>query len=238
MGNTKSDYFAQQLLRTAKKANQGFAPDSPANLYKVGKQTALTISCGVFSSPFGFFFIGTSEKKICALFFLGVICFPFPENIQVQNEMNNVSIPQFDYEELIASFLKEIQRLWPCSYTYLLQEETEAIATEIFGKQTSNRKMNVLLCGTSFQFTVWSALSRLEQGAVISYSALARYIGFPLAVRAVASAVASNPVSYIIPCHRVITKKGEIHAYRWGKERKKNMLLWEKSIYRSKSEVK
>ncbi|MBW2176574.1 MAG: MGMT family protein [Deltaproteobacteria bacterium] len=62
---------------------------------------------------------------------------------------------------------------------------------------------------------------------VVSYQNIAAYMGRPEAIRAVANAVAINPVAYLIPCHRVIAKSGEIHGYRWGSTRKKAMIGWE-----------
>jgi AraC family transcriptional regulator of adaptative response/methylated-DNA-[protein]-cysteine methyltransferase len=64
---------------------------------------------------------------------------------------------------------------------------------------------------------------------MVSYQDVAAYIGRPSATRAVAGAVARNPVSYLIPCHRVITKAGKAHGYRWGTARKKALLGWEAS---------
>ena len=74
---------------------------------------------------------------------------------------------------------------------------------------------------------MWEALLRIPSGAVVSYDALAGALDKPGAARAVGSAVAANPVSYLIPCHRVIRKSGRFHNYYWGPERKRAMLAWE-----------
>ena len=84
-----------------------------------------------------------------------------------------------------------------------------------------------MLKGTNFQIKVWEALIKVPAGSVVSYQDVAGMIGNPKAVRAVASAVANNPISFVIPCHRVISKSGAIHKYRWGTERKKAILGWE-----------
>jgi AraC family transcriptional regulator, regulatory protein of adaptative response / methylated-DNA-[protein]-cysteine methyltransferase len=83
------------------------------------------------------------------------------------------------------------------------------------------------LRGTAFQLQVWRALVAIPEGGVTSYGQLATAIGKPTAARAVASAVARNPVSYLIPCHRVIRESGEFWKYRWGVDRKRTMLAYE-----------
>jgi AraC family transcriptional regulator of adaptative response/methylated-DNA-[protein]-cysteine methyltransferase len=77
---------------------------------------------------------------------------------------------------------------------------------------------------TAFQRQVWEALRKIPAGTTLSYSGLAQRIGRPRAVRAVASAVASNPVAIVIPCHRVIREDGSPGGYRWGEERKSILL--------------
>jgi AraC family transcriptional regulator of adaptative response/methylated-DNA-[protein]-cysteine methyltransferase len=74
---------------------------------------------------------------------------------------------------------------------------------------------------------VWEALLRIPSGRVVSYEDLAARIAAPTATRAVASAIARNPVAVLIPCHRVIRKSGVFGEYRWGSARKKALLGWE-----------
>jgi AraC family transcriptional regulator, regulatory protein of adaptative response / methylated-DNA-[protein]-cysteine methyltransferase len=91
----------------------------------------------------------------------------------------------------------------------------------------SPRPFNLQVKGTNFQINVWKALLNIPKGCVVSYQDIASYIGNPKALRAVANAIAINPVAYLIPCHRVIAKSGKIHQYRWGSERKKALIGWE-----------
>ena len=77
---------------------------------------------------------------------------------------------------------------------------------------------------TAFQRQVWDALRKIPAGTTISYSALAKKIGRPSAVRAVASAVAKNPVAIVVPCHRVVREDGTAGGYRWGEARKAGLL--------------
>ncbi len=81
--------------------------------------------------------------------------------------------------------------------------------------------------GTSFQKKVWSALCSIPMGITVSYQEVARRIGMPQAVRAVANAVGANPYPLIIPCHRVIRSSGTIGGYFYGTEMKKALLRWE-----------
>jgi len=82
--------------------------------------------------------------------------------------------------------------------------------------------------GTAFQRRVWQALRRVPPGQTITYSELAKRIGAPRAVRAVARACAANPLAVAIPCHRVIRNDGSLSGYRWGVDRKRMLLEKEK----------
>jgi AraC family transcriptional regulator of adaptative response/methylated-DNA-[protein]-cysteine methyltransferase len=81
---------------------------------------------------------------------------------------------------------------------------------------------------TAFQWRVWQALSRIPAGQTRTYSEVARSIGRPTATRAVARACATNPVSIVVPCHRVVGADGQLSGYRWGLERKKKLLETER----------
>lgn len=78
--------------------------------------------------------------------------------------------------------------------------------------------------GTAFQLRVWKELRRIPRGTTLSYTEVARRIGRPRAVRAVASACAANPVAVLVPCHRVLRSDGSLGGYRWGLERKQELL--------------
>jgi AraC family transcriptional regulator of adaptative response/methylated-DNA-[protein]-cysteine methyltransferase len=81
--------------------------------------------------------------------------------------------------------------------------------------------------GTAFQWRVWRALQRIPVGETRSYSDVARAVGRPQAVRAVANACARNPVCLLVPCHRVVAKDGRPGGYRWGARRKERLLAAE-----------
>ncbi len=81
--------------------------------------------------------------------------------------------------------------------------------------------------GTAFQRRVWQALQDIPVGETVSYAEIARRIGTPSAVRAVASACAANNIAVAIPCHRVVRRDGSLSGYAWGVERKRALLTWE-----------
>ena len=101
-------------------------------------------------------------------------------------------------------------------------EVTGELAARVFAPDPgrAGAPLKLHLAGTRFQIQVWRALLEIPEGRVTSYEALARYIGKPRAVRAVGTANGANPVSYVIPCHRVIRKTGALGGYEWGLGRK------------------
>jgi AraC family transcriptional regulator of adaptative response/methylated-DNA-[protein]-cysteine methyltransferase len=85
------------------------------------------------------------------------------------------------------------------------------------------------LYGTEFQLKVWKALLQIPVGQVMSYAEIAKLVGKPKAVGAVGMAVESNPISMLIPCHRVMDAQGHVSAYRWGEDRKRVLLAVEEA---------
>jgi len=102
-------------------------------------------------------------------------------------------------------------------------------AKEVFGKIADSRKViRLKTTGTPFQKEVWEKLLKIPHQETTSYGKLAEEVGRPKASRAVGTAVGSNPISLIIPCHRVITSNGKLGGYRWNIDRKQQILDWEK----------
>lgn len=107
-----------------------------------------------------------------------------------------------------------------CQHT---AEHQKALA--FFGNEKDySTTIELTLTGTPFQVKVWEALLAIPDGELRSYSEVAESIGAPTSSRAVGSAVAKNPVAYLIPCHRVIKATGEFGNYRWGPDRKRAMI--------------
>ena len=92
-----------------------------------------------------------------------------------------------------------------------------------------NHPVNLDVKGTEFQLKVWAELRKIPFGTTVSYQEVAERIGEPKAVRAVATAIAQNPVAMLIPCHRVIHSDGTIGEYHWGRDLKRQLIEWEKS---------
>jgi len=129
--------------------------------------------------------------------------------------------------------LADMQARWDRAQYLADPDATGAYAARIF-QATRPRggkpePLRLYLRGRQFQVKVWEALLRIPAGACTTYSALARHIGHPRAARAVANAVAQNPISFLIPCHRVIRRDGLLGGYHWGTERKLALLGWESS---------
>ena len=109
-----------------------------------------------------------------------------------------------------------------------LNQSIEALLHYLDGQQTSP-DLPLDVKATAFQRRVWEELRRIPYGSTNSYSDIARKIGQPTAVRAVARACAANPVALVIPCHRVIREDGSLSGYRWGLERKQKLLAQEQA---------
>ena len=129
--------------------------------------------------------------------------------------------------------LRELQHIW--SRAEFKEDSTKAreAVRQIFkigDPIEKERPLSLHLRGTEFQLKVWKGLLNIPQGNLISYGHLAQKIGSPKAARAVGSALANNPLAYIIPCHRVIRESGIINNYRWGSARKKIIIGWEQAI--------
>ena len=89
------------------------------------------------------------------------------------------------------------------------------------------RNIKLDLPASKFQIKVWEALLKIPMGVVTSYGDIAQHIGQPSAARAVGTAIANNPVAFLIPCHRVVRKNGTVGGYMWGVARKQAILGWE-----------
>ena len=161
----------------------------------------LAIRHGICTSPFGGCLVAMTERGVCNLWF-----------------------PEIEAQATVEA----LHRAWPGATLTEDRDEARDVVDRIFtGANLEQQGVRLHLRGTNFQLQVWQALLRIPEGAVVSYSALARQLGKPRATRAVASAVGSNPVAYLVPCHRVLRKSGAIGGYRWGTARKRAMLARE-----------
>lgn len=115
---------------------------------------------------------------------------------------------------------------WPQAEIYARAKSDFPVA-EIF---RGSPQLKIHLMGTNFQLKVWQALLKIPEAGLVSYSDIAAASGNARAVRAAASAIAQNPVAYLIPCHRVIRKTGAFNEYRWGAARKRMLIAHEAAL--------
>jgi AraC family transcriptional regulator of adaptative response/methylated-DNA-[protein]-cysteine methyltransferase len=106
---------------------------------------------------------------------------------------------------------------------------TAGVARRIFDPSwwRADQPLRIVLTGTAFERRVWEMLLEIPIGHATSYSRIATQLAMPTAARAVGVAVGRNPISFVVPCHRVLGKAGDLCGYHWGLTRKRAMLGWE-----------
>jgi AraC family transcriptional regulator of adaptative response/methylated-DNA-[protein]-cysteine methyltransferase len=123
--------------------------------------------------------------------------------------------------------VRDLQDQFPKANLIGGDERFERLVAEVIGFiEAPSLGLNLPLDvrGTAFQERVWRALCEIPAGATVSYAEIAERIGAPKAVRAVAQACGANHIAVAIPCHRVIRRDGDLSGYRWGAERKRELL--------------
>jgi AraC family transcriptional regulator of adaptative response/methylated-DNA-[protein]-cysteine methyltransferase len=125
--------------------------------------------------------------------------------------------------------LADMRRRWPKAIYVADEARTAPIARRIFDptQWRADQPLRVVLIGTDWEVRVWEALLKIPMGSVATYSGIAEKVCTPAAARAVGAAVGKNPVAFVVPCHRVIGKSGDLTGYHWGITRKRAMLGWE-----------
>lgn len=124
--------------------------------------------------------------------------------------------------------LAALRENWPRAELRRDDATAGRLATRVFQPHPApGSPLKAFVRGSPFQVRVWLALLQVEAGTLVSYGRLAAALAQPRAARAVGTAVGQNPLSYLIPCHRVIRETGVLGNYRWGRERKQAMLAWE-----------
>ena len=124
--------------------------------------------------------------------------------------------------------LADMMQRWPKAHYGEAPQKTAAHARQIFGSKWSREQpIRLVMIGTDFDVRVWEALLKIPMGRAVSYTDIARHIGSPAASRAVGSAVGRNPISFVVPCHRVLRGDGSLGGYHWGLTRKRALIGWE-----------
>lgn len=171
---------------------------SPAEYKNGGK--SLNINYSFSGSPFGNVIAASTEKGICYLAF--------------ENDKTKA--------------LGDLQAKFPNASFFEKHDDFQKNALSIFSQDWSHlQAVKLHLKGTDFQLKVWKSLLTIPMGEVSTYGRIAGSAGHAKASRAVGTAIGSNPVAFLIPCHRVIRSSGAIGGYRWGSIRKQLMLGWE-----------
>jgi len=153
---------------------------------------------------------------------------PFGSALVMATERGLAGVAFADSGEEPAA-LADMKSRWPRAAYLEDSARTAAIAKRIFdpSQWQSQQPLRVVLIGTDFEVRVWEALLQIPMGRLATYSSVAGRICAPTAARAVGAAVGKNPLAFVVPCHRVVGKAGDLTGYHWGITRKRAMLGWE-----------
>jgi len=162
----------------------------------------MVISHTVVPTPVGQLLVAATERGLCSLM-LGDSAADLEKALRQEYPAATLRTGNGDLEQFTSRVLEQIRGL-----------DTDPVAMDVGG--------------TAFQWQVWDALRRIPAGETRSYRAIAQQLGRPTAARAVARACASNRLALVIPCHRAVRESGELGGYRWGIERKKQILRQER----------
>jgi AraC family transcriptional regulator of adaptative response/methylated-DNA-[protein]-cysteine methyltransferase len=172
---------------------------TPGDYAKGG--AGVDIDYGFHACPFGIALVMATAKGVCGL--------------------------AFGDEGEEKKIFADMRARWPKANYREAPERTAEIARQIFDARPGDTDLPIHLLGTPWQVKVWEALLAIPQGKVSTYRAIAGQVGSSNASRAVGTAVGRNPISWLIPCHRVLGSDGALHGYHWGLERKRAMLAVE-----------
>jgi len=172
--------------------------------WKTGGE-GLEIRYGFHPSPFGTALVMVTKRGLCGLAFAD----PGKEN----------------------AALKDMRARWKNAHYVEDSAATADIAARIFQSERwkPDAPLRVVLIGTDFEVRVWETLLKVPLGRAATYSDVARTIGKANAPRAVGAAVGKNPISFVVPCHRIVGSNGALTGYHWGLTRKRAMLGWEQA---------
>ncbi|GLK78921.1 6-O-methylguanine DNA methyltransferase [Methylopila turkensis] len=164
----------------------------------------LVIRWGVAPSPFGVAVLTATDRGLCGIGFA-------------------------DQAGGVQEAYRDLARRWPAAGFARDDAAIGPYAAQAFDPAcwSPDRPLRVVLIGTDFEVTVWRTLLGVPLGRATTYGDIAQTIGRPKAARAVGAAVGKNPISFVVPCHRVIGRDGALTGYHWGLTRKRAMLGWE-----------
>ena len=171
------------------------------------KGEGLTMSWGAAPSPFGLAVVTATDYGVSGLGFA-------------------------DSDTTIEQAFGDLAGRWPNAKFVRDDAAISPLVAQIFdpGRWSADQPVRVVLIGTDFEVKVWETLLTIPCGKATTYGAVADRIGKPSASRAVGAAVGRNPISFVVPCHRVVGSNGALTGYHWGVPRKRAILGWETGI--------
>ncbi len=182
---------------------------TPGDYQKRG--AGLEISYGFHDSPFGRALVAATSRGLVGLAF--------------------VNEDAGDDDE--ATF-EDIRQRWPNACFTSDEVTTSGYLAQVFastsndcGAKPDERAIRLVLIGSDFEVRVWETLLKIPTGRAVSYGDIAKHLGKPSAARAVGTAVGRNPISFVVPCHRVLRADGGLGGYHWGITRKRAIIGWE-----------
>lgn len=177
--------------------------------YRQGGES-LTINYSFADSPFGMLIVAATAKGICHMAFA---------------------------DEGTDKALEELKTIFPNARYQQVVDKHQQNALFVFSQDWKKLdEIKLHLKATPFQIKVWETLLKIPAGGLTTYASLAAQTGNAQAARAVGSAVGSNPVAFLIPCHRVIKSTGVIGEYHWNSYRKNAIIGWEAARFRATAE--
>jgi len=142
----------------------------------------------------------------------------------------NIGLCHIAFENDEDKALKKLQTKYPNANYLQFMDKFQINALNFFDSDWSKLdQIKLHLKGTEFQLKVWETLLSLPLGNLTTYGSIAHKINKPKASRAVGTAIGSNPIAFLIPCHRVIQQTGNLGGYMWGETRKSAIIAWEAS---------
>jgi AraC family transcriptional regulator, regulatory protein of adaptative response / methylated-DNA-[protein]-cysteine methyltransferase len=177
---------------------------SPGEYKRRGE--GLEISYGFHPSPFGDALLMATPRGLCGLAFV--------------ND---------DKGEGRDAAVADMTRRWPKAHYSERPDMTAPFASAVFDvpQAVDKEPVRLVLIGSEFDVRVWQTLLHIPMGRAVGYQHIARHLGQPTAARAVGSAVGRNPISFVVPCHRVLRLDGNLGGYHWGLTRKRALIGWE-----------
>ncbi|MGV3651501.1 MAG: methylated-DNA--[protein]-cysteine S-methyltransferase [Devosia sp.] len=162
----------------------------------------------------------------------GVAPSPFGLAVMVTTRWGLAGLGFADGPEGVEAAFGDLAGRWPRARYARNDDAVAALARRIFepGRWQADEPVRVVLIGTDFEVSVWQTLLGVPVGRATTYGALAQGLGRPTAARAVGAAVGRNPISFVVPCHRVVGATGALTGYHWGLPRKRAMLGWEAGV--------